>query len=106
MTPEEIKKIAREYAEATIETNGFSADMLEELLEEQKYKAYSVLTHISQDYYIVPKSNVQEIYHQIKIELGDGGCSEYQDDINMEKENLLKGLFGKSLFEEEKGGDE
>lgn len=43
---------------------------------------------------MVERSKVQEIYHQIKLELGDGGCSEYQDDINMEKESLLKYLFG------------
>lgn len=43
---------------------------------------------------MVERKKVQEIYHQVKLELGDGGCSEYQDDINMERESLLKTFFG------------
>ncbi|MBD5241447.1 MAG: hypothetical protein HDS59_05150 [Barnesiella sp.] len=88
MTQEEIKKMARRFE---LDMYPTMPDML---------SAKAMLEWLSKDYCIVPKSKVREIYHQIKLELGDGGCSEYQDDINMEKEDLLKSLFGKSLFEE------
>ena len=51
---------------------------------------------------MVERKKVQEIYHQIKLELGDGGCSERQDDINMEKESLLHSLFGDKCLPDEK----
>ena len=88
MTQEEINKMARRFE---LDMYPTMPDML---------SAKAMLEWLSKDYCIVPKSKVREIYHQIKLELGDGGCSEYQDDINMEKEDLLKSLFGKSLFEE------
>ena len=104
-TPEEIKKIAKEYGKSVTDNVSYNAysdpnKRREIAAKSGAYQARMVLEWLSKDYCIVPKSKVREIYHQIKLELGDGGCSEYQDDINMEKEDLLKSLFGKSLFEE------
>ena len=91
-TPEEIEKLAKQYAEFT------DLSVVDQLRVKLISKEF--LTWVLRDYCVVPKSKVREIYHHIKLELGDGGCSEYQDDITMEKEDLLKSLFGKSLFEE------
>lgn len=101
MTDEEIKKLSEDCA---LFYQGRPSNKGYELSNRLTIESYAnmVLKWLSGKFCIVPKSKLQEIYHQLKLELGDGGCSEYQDDINMEKESLLKDIFGKSLFEEDK----
>ena len=106
MTEEEIKKIAKEYAEAMCPVGDYCGGVYDDQrnsdLPIHKDDAKSVLKWLCKDYCIVPKSKVRENYQSLKQDIPNfkdnpehhcgffGGMTE------------LELLFGKSLFEEEK----
>lgn len=92
MKPGQITAIAREYAEemcAHMEDD-FIKD---EAIRDNELTFKMAVNHLLQRFCIVEKDAVRKEYHEIKLALGDGGRSEREDDINMEKEALLKSLF-------------
>lgn len=106
MTKDEIKKIAREYAEAIVQPDGFSAETLEELLEENESKAYSVLIAISKDYCIVPKDEIKSDYDSNafaagQFAKGSGAICAQMREWHQGKCDELISLFGKELFNNE-----
>lgn len=91
-TPEEIKKISRAFADET--SNG---DALDPHIDFATEYAAEVLTWLSRDYCIVPKSELRKVQKEVNRSFQDG------DKISeSEWERIFNWLFGKSLFEEDK----
>ena len=95
-TPEEIKKIAREYAESAntnkpYHTLSDGEKKLRDFGVEQVY--IPLLEWLSKDYCIVPKKAVAEWVNDIEFFMPD------KRSVTMLKIGA-KSLFGKSLFEE------
>lgn len=92
LTPEEIKKIAKKFAEEM--SNG---DVVVPHIDFRHWAyAYEVLQWLSKDYCIVPKSKVKEKYALYKM--GYTECEGLELGYVMD---ALEDIFGKSLFEEE-----
>ena len=93
MTPEEIKKIARVFAEET--SNG---DALDPHIDFAEGFASEVLQWLSKDYAIAPKE-------QVVMRHGVANALMEQDPAHKEfyrgQSSVLEGIFDKSLFEEE-----
>ena len=105
-TPEEIKKIAEEYGKSVTDNVSYNAysdpnKRREIAAKSGAYQARMVLEWLSKDYCIVPKSKVKEVmeYPQRHTELIQGTM--HFQVIGIKK--ALIDIFGKSLFEEEKG---
>lgn len=96
MTDSEITALAREYAEE--EAKGTAVESLpdgfkEYVIQRNANQFEKHLRWLLRRFCLVEKEAVRKEYHEIKLALGDGGHSEWEDDINMEKEALLKSLF-------------
>lgn len=91
MKESEITALAREYAEEI--HAGTSEPFKDDVICEEIENAESVIRFLLRRYALVEKEAVRKEYHEIKLALGDGGRSELEDDINMEKEALLESLF-------------
>lgn len=91
-TPEEIKKIAREYAE-NVKSECVSAKLIETLVMGFYH------TRLKNDYCIVPK---EEIYmrHGVALALMEQDPS--HKEFYRGQSSVLESIFGKSLFNEEK----
>lgn len=82
MNESEITALAREYAEK----DEYFVQIIQDDAEE-------FLWWLCKRFCLVEKESVRKEYHEIKLALGDGGRSEWEDNINMEKESLLRYLF-------------
>lgn len=89
MTPKEITALALEYAEEEYKTLNLPTDHT----EVSAYRYMDFARFLLRRFYLVEKEAVRKEFHEIELALGDGGRSEWEDDINMEKEALLKSLF-------------
>ena len=95
-SPEEIKKIAREYAESVS-----YGDAEDPSIQIEYDFALPVIEWLCERYCIVPKSNVKERYDESKLRSKSG--LKFDIITGNSRVSLLESLFGKSLFEEEKG---
>ena len=96
-TPEEINKIAREYAEYVCPIDSYDGDIVERNMDLRicADEALPVLEWLSKDYAIVPKSQIKYV-HKMEIQ----GFEETNSCIFRQRAMLLESIFGKSLFEE------
>ncbi len=107
-TPEEIKKIASEYAKEILSKQPMAAHAIPEMWEKAVADTEKplaelfgpLISYIAKDYCIVPKSKVKEVmkYPQRHTELIQGTM--HFQVIGIKK--ALINIFGKSLFEEGK----
>ena len=104
-THEEIKKIAREYAESanpdkTYDTLSDSEKKLRDFGIEQVY--IPLLEWLSKDYCIVPKSKVKNCYGMARnIKLANTVSQHIvEDDYQQGVMDVLQSIFGTSLFNE------
>lgn len=86
MNDNQIVALAREYAEETGKEFPTVLDIKQRNMENH-------LRWLCKRYCLVEKETIRKEFHEIKLALGDGGHSEWEDDINVEKEVLLKSLF-------------
>ena len=101
-TPEEIKKIAIEYAESKCSVQEYlrAYDKRDNLNEAYSKEALAVLEFLSKDYCIVPKSKLQREYKKsYSAAFEHTTCLDRQ--YSRGRYQVLRELFGKSLFEEE-----
>lgn len=95
MTDEEIKKIARDYAEDYYAETPFgSMEAYQSAVSSLSEIVTFSLQRFSKDYCIVPKSIVSEKWNEVKT----WRFSEYFRG----RFQVLKELFGKDMFEEDK----
>ena len=106
MTPEEIKKIAKEYAEAMCPVGDYCGGVYDDQrntdLSIYNDDAKSVLEWLSKDYAIVPKSQLKELYdcyrqheHTCKAKGLHNATL-----IAIGSQATMRDIFGSSLFEE------
>lgn len=98
MTNDQITALAREYAEGIYRNAHKEMEVLPDCLSNESINMFaedmeSKLKWLLRRYYLVEKGTVRKEYHEIQLALGDGGRSEWEDDINMGKEVLLESLF-------------
>ncbi|MBD5302322.1 MAG: hypothetical protein HDS16_04920 [Bacteroides sp.] len=106
-TPEEIKKIAREYAEYCCRETDYEGDIVERNMDLHicaDEVAMPLLEWLSKDYCIVPKTLLKELYD----------CYKQHESVSKEKglyesemiargsQATMRDIFGKSLLEKEK----
>lgn len=94
MTDEELKKIAREYAESVS-----YGDAEDPNIQIEYDIALPILEWLSKDYCIVPKSKLRERYKESKLH----SKSESVFDIHtgIARLIMLESLFGKDMFKED-----
>lgn len=95
MTDELINTLSREYAEECIDPSGFSKDTYEELIDEKAETIAYLLRWLSDRYYLVEKSNVEDAYKSARKDIIDGYKSRIGGLIAMGRANgaLLESLF-------------
>lgn len=100
-TPEEIKKIARKYAESKSSIQEFlrAYDKRDNLNDAYCKEALAVLEWLSKDY-IVPKSKVKDEYEFAMLSQHSNHTAD--QDYGSARKTLLEFIFGKKLFNEEK----
>lgn len=108
MTDEEIKKIAREYAEDYYAETPFgNMEAYQSAVSSLSEIVSSFLQCFSKDYCIVEKSKIAEMYAGFKLSV----FRSYSEPatilvkactVDVAKVNLLEYLFGKDMFEEGK----
>ena len=106
-TPEEIKKIAREYAKEILSKQPMAAHSIPEIWEKAVADTEKplaelfepLIAYLSRDYCIVPKSKVKEMYEKSKTMIRSNSIID--QDCGIVRNSLMDYLFGKSLFEDE-----
>ena len=105
-TPEEIKKIAEEFAEYKLnkQYSSFPENLKQRVFSDTANIITEWLKFLSKDYCIVPKSELKEIYACYKQheEVSDKKGLHEAMLIARGSQATMRDIFGKSLFEEVK----
>lgn len=101
MTDAQINALAHEYAGA-VTPHDKDEFYYEAAFHRNEKEFCKALEWLSERFCVVEKSKLEAELHKIRLALGDGGRSEWEDEINFEKEYLLKELFPEIFKDEEK----